>query len=71
MNTLREIMKLKAKGSDGQYYKDNLKADTRTAIYENVFYTMNKYNAWITGRSPAFGDEDHCGLTEEKMKPPN
>lgn len=48
---------LKAKGSDGQYYKDNLKADTRTAIYENVFYTMNKYNAWITGRSPAFGDE--------------
>ena len=48
---------LKVQGADGQYYEDNLKTDTRTFIYENVFYTMNKYNAWIAGRSPAFGDE--------------
>jgi hypothetical protein len=36
---------------------DNLKADTRTFIYRNVFYTIAKYDAWILGRSPAFGDE--------------
>lgn len=28
---------VKAKGADGRYYEDNLKADTRTFIYKNVF----------------------------------
>jgi hypothetical protein len=37
--------------------EDNLKADTRTFIYRNVFATMETYDAWIIGRSPAFGDE--------------
>lgn len=37
--------------------KDNLKQDTRTFIYQNVSYTMNKYDAWLFGRSSAFGDE--------------
>lgn len=40
--------------------EDNIrdfKVDTRTPIYENVFYTLNKYDSLILGRSPAFGDE--------------
>ena len=47
---------------------DDLKADTRTFIFQNVFYTMEKYNAWILGRSPALGDEgvdDFWGVDEE------
>ena len=43
--------------ADGEIQQDNLKADTRTFLYWNVFYTMKKYDAWIIGRSPAFGDE--------------
>lgn len=46
--------------STGKEHEDNLKADTRTFLYENVFYTMDKYDAWIIGRSPAYSDE---GLT--------
>lgn len=37
--------------------KRDFKADTRTFIYQNVFYTLNKNDAFIWGRSPAFGDE--------------
>jgi hypothetical protein len=37
--------------------EDDLKADTRTFIYQNVFATMEKYDAWVIGRSPAFADE--------------
>jgi hypothetical protein len=47
--------------------EDNLKADTRTFIYRNVFATMQTYDAWIWGRSPAFGDEgyeDFWGVDE-------
>ena len=50
---------------------DDLKADTRTFIYENIFYTMNKYDAWIFGRSAAFGDEGlngDFGLKDDKTK---
>lgn len=47
--------------SDKGEIKDNLKADTRTFIYQNVFYTMNKYDAWLFGRSTAFGDEGVIG----------
>lgn len=36
---------------------DDLKVDTRTFIYVNVFETLNRYDAFIAGRSPAFGDE--------------
>ncbi len=35
----------------------DFKVDTRTFIYQNVFYTLSKYNAFLFGRSPAFGDE--------------
>ena len=48
--------------------EDNLKADTRTFIYQNVFATMNKYDEWIIGRSPAFGDDgvdDSWGIQED------
>ncbi|MEJ7560444.1 MAG: hypothetical protein WKF66_19200 [Pedobacter sp.] len=41
---------------------DDLKADTRTFIYQNVFYTMTKYDAWVLGRTPAFGDEGVQGF---------
>jgi len=47
--------------------EDDLTADTRTFIFENVFYTMEKYDAWIIGRSPSFGDEgvdDFWGINE-------
>lgn len=37
--------------------EDDLLGDTRTFIYENVFATMETYDAWLLGRSPAFGDE--------------
>lgn len=37
--------------------KRDFKADTRTFIYKNVFYTLNKYDDLLVGRSPAFGDE--------------
>lgn len=37
--------------------EENLKGDTRTFIYRNVFATMEKYDAWVMGRSTAFADE--------------
>ncbi|AYQ31760.1 hypothetical protein [Runella sp. SP2] len=37
--------------------KRSFKLDTRTFIYENVLYTLNKNNDFWCGRSPAFGDE--------------
>ena len=36
---------------------DDLKADTRTFIYESVTKTMNKNEAWLFGRGTALGDE--------------
>jgi hypothetical protein len=53
------------KTTDGDETED-LKADTRTFIYENVFYTMNKYNAWFFGRNTAFTDEGLIGIASEK-----
>lgn len=47
--------------------EDDLLGDTRTFIFENVFATMETYDAWILGRSPAFGDEgvdDFWGIDE-------
>lgn len=46
---------------EGEEKEDNLKIDTRTFIYQNVFYTMNKHDAWVFGRSTAFGDEGIIG----------
>lgn len=51
--------------SKGEVVEEDLTADTRTFIYENVFYTMNKYNAWIMGRSPAYGDEGLIGAASQ------
>jgi len=42
--------------SDGQIVKADLKVDTRTGIYKEVFETAKYYNTWITGRSPAKGN---------------
>jgi len=42
---------------DGKFEDVSLKNDTRTFIFENVFYTLNVNNQWILGRSPAFCDE--------------
>jgi hypothetical protein len=47
--------------------EDDLKADTRTFIYRNVFATLETYDAWVWGRSPAFADEgldDFWGVDE-------
>ena len=48
--------------------KDDLKADTRTFIYQNVFFTLNKYDAWLFGRGSAFGDEGIEGFFEKENK---
>jgi len=53
--------KQKTVDDKGKVVEDNLKVDTRTFIYQNVFYTMNKYDAWLFGRSTAFGDEGVIG----------
>jgi hypothetical protein len=48
--------------------KEDLKADTRTFIYQNVFFTLNKYDAWLFGRGSAFGDEGIEGFFEKENK---
>jgi hypothetical protein len=53
--------------SEGEEVEEDLMGDTRTFIYQNVFATMETYDAWIMGRSPAFGDEgvdDYWGIDE-------
>jgi hypothetical protein len=49
----------------GQRIEEDLKADSRTFIYEEVLYTAKVYDSWWLGRSPArgnisesFGDRD-------------
>lgn len=55
-------MTREVKDDKGEAYDDNLKADTRTFIYTNVSYTMDMYDAWLIGRSPAYGDEGPIGI---------
>lgn len=61
----------KKENIDGVMVEVNVKADTRTFIYEEVLYTANKYNTWLIGRSPArgnisdsFGGNDMNGRNE-------
>lgn len=35
----------------------DLRTDTRSFIYKNVYFTLNKYDDILWGRSPAYGDE--------------
>lgn len=58
-------MTREVKNESGENYNDNLKADTRTFIYVNVSYTMDLYDAWIMGRSPAYGDEGPIGMASD------
>lgn len=58
----------KVKDQDGEVVEESFKTDTRTALFQNVFYTMDKYNAWIIGRSPAYGDEGLIGGFSEINK---
>ena len=58
-------MTREVKNESGENYDDNLKADTRTFIYTNVSYTMDLYDAWIMGRSPAYGDEGPFGVASD------
>lgn len=60
--------KQQVKNADGELVEDNLKADTRTFLFQNVFYTMNKYDAWIMGRNTAWGDEGLIGGFMEEGK---
>lgn len=43
--------------SQGEVIEDDLKADTRTFLYEEVLGTAQKYGTWWLGRSPARGNE--------------
>ncbi len=47
--------------------EESLTTDSRTFLYENVFYTLNKYDAWLFGRSPAFGDEGAIAYFENNL----
>ena len=62
---IKSDIKRNTQNEQGMTYEDDLKADTRTFIYRNVFYTMEKYDAWILGRSTAFGDEGPDRIIEE------
>lgn len=62
---IKDDMTREVKDESGEKYEDNLKADTRTFIYTNVSYTMDLYDAWIMGRSPAYGDEGPLGVASE------
>ncbi len=59
------------KDFDGKEVQDNLKGDTRSFIYINVAYTLDKYNAWLLGRSPAYGDEGPLGVASQIDKTTN
>jgi hypothetical protein len=43
-------------GSQLEVQNVNLKDDTRSFLYEEVFYSANKLNFWLFGRSPARGN---------------
>jgi hypothetical protein len=56
---------------EGMSLDADLKADTRSFIYDEVLSTAEKYNSWLIGRSPArgydsdwFGEEDMTGRWE-------
>lgn len=62
---IKSDYKRQTRNSEGIVYEDDLKADTRTFIYTNVAYTMEKYDAWICGRNTAFGDEGPTWMQKE------
>lgn len=41
----------------GEEWNDDLKADTRTGLYEEVLASAQKHDSWLLGRSPARGNE--------------
>lgn len=51
---------------NGETVEEDLLADTRTFIYRNTFYTLNKYDAWITGRNTAHGDEGFSSFINQE-----
>jgi len=55
----------------GGVYEEDLSADTRTFLFEEVLLSSKKYNSWLIGRSPArghqtsyFADNDVTGRSE-------
>lgn len=42
---------------EGKEVKENLTADTRTAIYLEVLLSAKNHNSWLIGRSPARGND--------------
>ena len=42
---------------NGEMEEEDLLADTRTLLYQEVLQTAQKYNFWVMGRSPARGNE--------------
>lgn len=53
---------------NGETVEEDLLADTRTFIYRNTFYTLNKYDAWITGRNTAHGDEGFSSFINQETR---
>jgi len=43
--------------SQGEVIEDDLKADTRTFLYQEVLQTADRYDTWLFGRSPARGND--------------
>ncbi|MFB6341488.1 hypothetical protein ACE1ET_07185 [Saccharicrinis sp. FJH62] len=57
-----------SKNKEGKEVKENLTADTRTAIYLEVLLSAKKHNSWWIGRSPARGnDTEIFGNVMEKI----
>lgn len=51
---------------NGETIEEDLLADTRTFIFKNTFYTLNKYDKWIIGRNTAHGDEGFSSFIDTK-----
>ncbi len=45
------------KNLKGEIIEENIKADTRTFLYEEVLLSAKKHNSWVFGRSPARGND--------------
>ena len=46
-------------GNDGETGEDDISADTRTGLYEEVLYSAKKNDYWWLGRTPARGNDSN------------
>ena len=57
------------KDSKGEMVTESLTSDTRTFIYEEIFYSAKIFNSWWIGRSPARGNiSESVGDSDENKR---